>query len=65
MDLLFKIVKVEGARDEVLATASNFVVAGAAFDTSVSLWQDSCIELRQGARVIRKANDQDGKDLNA
>jgi hypothetical protein len=43
-------------RPEVLARASNMIVARAAFDTSVSLWPDAHIELRQGARVISNSN---------
>jgi len=37
---------------ELLALAGNFVVARAAFDTSVALWPGAWIELRQDARVI-------------
>ena len=40
---------------EVLARAGNLMVARAAFDTSVSLWPVSEIELRQGARIILKS----------
>ena len=58
MELIFKIVRVETAGDEVLATACNFVVAGAAFDASVSLWPTAWIELRQGARVINKSGER-------
>jgi hypothetical protein len=51
-ELSFKIVRLEQAGQEVLARARNFLVARAAFDTSVSLWPMAEIELRQGARVI-------------
>jgi hypothetical protein len=51
-ELSFKIVRLEAAGQEVLARAGNFLVARAAFDTSVSLWPMAEIELRQGARVI-------------
>jgi hypothetical protein len=51
-ELSFKIVRLEQAGQEVLARASNFQIARAAFDTSVSLWPTAEIELRQGARVI-------------
>jgi hypothetical protein len=37
-DLLLKIVRVESGRDEVVALCSNFIVASAAYDASVSLW---------------------------
>jgi hypothetical protein len=39
----------------VLARAGNFLVALAAFDTSVSLWPNAEIELRQGTRVIHSS----------
>jgi hypothetical protein len=51
-DLSFKVVRMEKAGQEVLARAGNFVVARAAFDVAVSLWETAEIELRQGARVI-------------
>jgi hypothetical protein len=54
MDQNFKIVQVEGGRDELVATAGNFQVARAAYDTAVSVWPKALIELRQGARVVLK-----------
>ena len=48
-ELFFKIVRLEKAGQEVLARAGKFMVARAAFDTSVSLWSTAEIELRQGA----------------
>jgi hypothetical protein len=56
-ELSFKIVRLETGGQEVLARAGNFMVARAAFDTSVSLWPVAVIELRQGARVILKSNE--------
>lgn len=47
--------RLEKAGQEVLARAGNFMVARAAFDTSVSLWPTAEIELRQGARVIHSS----------
>jgi hypothetical protein len=43
-----------GGRDELVATAGNFTIARAAYDTAVSLWPKAVIELRQGARVVQK-----------
>jgi hypothetical protein len=57
-ELTFKVVRVETAGQELLALAGNLLVARAAFDISVSLWPGSWIELRQGARVIQKANEK-------
>jgi hypothetical protein len=56
-ELSFKIVRLEKAGQEVLARAGNFLVARAAFDTSVSLWPNAEIELRQGARVDHGENN--------
>jgi hypothetical protein len=54
-ELSFKVVRLETAGQEVLARASNIIVARAAFDVAVSLWQSAEIELRQGTRVIRSS----------
>ena len=51
-ELSFKVVRLEKAGQEVLARAGNIMVARAAFDVSVSLYQNAEIELRQGSRVI-------------
>jgi len=51
-ELSFKVVRLEQAGQEVLARAGNLIIARAAFDVAVSLWQTAEIELRQGARVI-------------
>jgi hypothetical protein len=52
IDLFFKVVEVAPSGDRIIATADNLAVARAAFDTAVSLWPGSAIELRQKARVI-------------
>jgi hypothetical protein len=56
-ELTFKVVRLDTAGQEVLARAGNFMVARAAYDTSVSLWPVAEIELRQGARVILKSKE--------
>ena len=57
MDQNFRIVQVEASRDELIATAGNFQVGRAAYDTAVSLWPNVLIELRQGARVVLKSQE--------
>jgi hypothetical protein len=52
-ELSFKVVRVETTGQEVLARAGNILVARAAFDVAVSLYQTDAIELLQGSRVIR------------
>ena len=49
MELSFKVVEVVLTGDRIIATADNLTVA---FDTAVSLWPGTAIELRQKARVI-------------
>ena len=51
-ELSFKVVRLEKAGQEVLARAGNIMVARAAYDVSVSLYQGAEIELRQASRVI-------------
>jgi len=63
-ELTFKVVRVEQAGQELLARASNLIVARAAFDTSVSLWPSAWIELRQGARVINKSGEPTGSAIS-
>jgi len=55
-ELSFKVVRLEPAGQELLARAGNILVARAAFDTAVSLYQTDEIELRQGSRVICSNN---------
>jgi hypothetical protein len=58
VDQNFKIVQtVEGSRDDLVATAANFLIARVAYDTAVSLWPRAMIELRQGTRVVQKNGD--------
>jgi hypothetical protein len=57
MDQNFRIVQVEASRDALIATAGNFQVARAAYDTAVWLWPNVLIELRQGARVVLKSQE--------
>jgi hypothetical protein len=52
-ELSFKVVRLERAGQEVLAKAGNVLIARAAFDVAVSLYQTDEIELCQGSRVIR------------
>jgi hypothetical protein len=57
MDQNFRIVQVEANHDDLVATAGNFRVARAAYDTAVSLWPKVLIELRQGTRVVLKSGE--------
>jgi len=52
-ELSFKVVRVEPTTQKVLARAGNILIARAAFDVAVSLYQTDEIELRQGSRILR------------
>jgi hypothetical protein len=54
-DLSFKVLRLETTGQEILARAGNIIVARAAFDVAVSLYQTDQIELRQGSRLIRSS----------
>jgi hypothetical protein len=51
-ELSFKVVRIEPTTQEVLARAGNILIARAAFDVAVSLYQTDEIELRQGSRIL-------------
>ena len=55
-ELSFKVVRIEPTTQEVLARAGNILIARAAFDVAVSLYQTDEIELRQGSRILRSNN---------
>jgi len=55
MDLIFRVVEADISGDTIIATAANFLVARAAFDTAVSLWPNRQIELVQGEQVLLKS----------
>jgi hypothetical protein len=48
MDQNFKVVQVEGSRDGLVATANNFLIARAAYDTAVSLWPKGADRIAAG-----------------
>jgi len=53
-DLPFKVVRSNGS-DELLARATNMVIAKGAYSAAAQMYPDDKIELRQGARVIEKS----------
>jgi hypothetical protein len=57
MDEAFKIVKVQGARDEVLARIDNFEICKAAFEKALFVYPKEHLEMRQGARIILKSKE--------
>ena len=57
MDAAFKIVKVLGATDEVLARIENFEMCKAAFERALFVYPKDHLEMRQGARIILKSKE--------
>ena len=53
----FKIVKVDGATDEILARIENFEICKAAFEKALFVYPQDHLELRQGARIILKSKE--------
>ena len=55
-DLPFKVVRShESDNDEVLARASNLLIARGAYSVAARMYPDDLIELRQGARIVDKS----------
>jgi hypothetical protein len=57
MNEAFKIVKVDGATDEVLARIDNYEICKAAFDKALFVYPTEHLEVRQGARIILKSKE--------
>jgi hypothetical protein len=56
-ELSFKIVKIVGERDEVLARAGNLLICRAAFEKALFVYPHDHVEMRQGARIIAKSKE--------
>jgi hypothetical protein len=56
-ELSFKIVKVHGTGDELVARVDNFEVCKAAFEKALFVWPTEHLEMRQGARIILKSKE--------
>ena len=56
-ELAFKIVKLHGPHDEVVARSSNFLICKAAFEKALFVWPTEHLEMRQGARIILKSKE--------
>jgi hypothetical protein len=56
-ELPFKIVKMFGAKDEVIARVENFLICKAAFEKALFVYPDAHLEMRQGARIIVKSKE--------
>jgi hypothetical protein len=60
MDEAFKIVKVPGGADEVLARIDNFEMCKAAFEKALFVYLKEHLEIGQGARIILKSKENEG-----
>jgi hypothetical protein len=47
-ELSFKIVRMHGPRDEVIARVQNFLICKAAFEKALFVYPDAHLEMRQG-----------------
>jgi hypothetical protein len=57
-ELPFKIVKMHGAKDEVIARVENFLICKAAFEKALFVYPTDHLEMRQGARIILKSKEE-------
>jgi hypothetical protein len=57
-ELPFKIVRMHGAKDEVIARVENFLICKAAFEKALFVYPDAHLEMRQGARIILKSKEE-------
>ena len=57
-ELSFKIVRMHGPRDEVIAHVQNFLIRKAAFEKALFVYPDAHLEMRQGARIILKSKEE-------
>ena len=57
-ELSFKIVRMHGPRDEVIARVQNFLICKAAFEKALFVYPDAHLEMRQGARIILKPKEE-------
>jgi len=53
----FKIVRMHGSKDEVIARVENFLICKAAFEKALFVYPDAHLEMRQGARIILKSKE--------
>jgi hypothetical protein len=64
MDKLpFKIVRMHGAKDEVIARVENFLICKAAFEKALFVYPNEHLEMRQGARIILKSKEEPPPNL--
>jgi hypothetical protein len=56
-ELPFKIVKMHGSKDEVIARIENLLICRAAFEKALFVYPDAHLEMRQGARIILKSKE--------
>ena len=56
-ELSFKVVKVRGEHDEVIAYASNFSRAAPRNQKAFFMYRTDHLQMRQGARIIEKSKE--------
>src|SRR5262249_16019086 len=57
-ELPFKIVRMQGSQDEVIARVENLLICKAASEKALFIHPDAHLEMRQGARVILKSKEE-------
>jgi hypothetical protein len=54
----FKIVKIDGARYEVIAQIDDFAICKAAFEKALFVYPTEHLEMRNGERIILKSKEE-------
>ena len=57
-ELPFKIVRIDGRHDEVIARSESFVIGKAAFEKALFVYPNEHLQMRQGARIILKSKEE-------
>jgi hypothetical protein len=57
-ELSFKVVKVQGEHDEVIAYAANLLICRAAYQKALFMYPTDHLQMRQGARIIEKSKEE-------
>jgi hypothetical protein len=57
-DLSFKIVKVNGGHDQVIARVENLVICRAAYEKALFVYPTDHLQMRHGTRIIMKSEEE-------
>ncbi len=59
-ELSFKIVRMHGAKDEVIARVENLLICKTAFEKVLFVYPDAHLEMARGRGIILKSKEEPG-----